>query len=165
MTRILLTAIAAFLSATGAFAQDKDSQKFLTEAIQGNYAESKMGDLAQSNGQSPEVKSYGQMLITDHNAANQKAMDAAKSLGVTPPTEPNAKQKSDYAKMAKMKGAAFDKMFAQHMVLDHRKDIKAYEKAAKKQDAAGQYAQGTLATLKTHLENAQALQTQKSSRR
>src|SRR4029079_1512539 len=94
---------------TPVFAQDKASQKFLTEAIQGNFAEVQMGELAQNNGQSPDVKSYGQMLATDHNAANQKAMEAAKSLGVNAPSGPNAKQKADHDKMARMSGAAFDK--------------------------------------------------------
>jgi putative membrane protein len=173
MTRIFLTAAAMLLSVTAAFAQDKTggkaggkaSQKFLTEAIQGNFAESQMGELAQKNGQSQEVKSYGQMLATDHKAANQKATAAATSQGMNPPAGPNAKQKADYDKMAKMNGAAFDKMFAQHMVQDHRKDIKAYGKAAKKQDAAGQYAQETLPTLQKHLENAQSLQKQKTTAR
>ena len=39
-----------------------------------------MGDLAQKNGQSDEVKSYGKMLSTD-DAANQKAMDASQGTG------------------------------------------------------------------------------------
>ena len=37
-----------------------------------------MGDLAQKNGQSDDVKSYGKMRSGDHGGANQKAMDAAK---------------------------------------------------------------------------------------
>jgi len=165
MKRISLSVAAVLLTATAASAQDKASQKFLTEAIQGNFAEAQMGELAQKNAQSQEVKSFGQMLTTDHMAANQKAKQAATSLGISPPEGPSAKQKADYDKMAKMNGAAFDKMFAQHMVQDHRKDIKDYEKAAKKQDAAGQYAQGTLPALQKHLENAQSLQKQKTSAR
>ena len=69
-----------------------------------------------------------------------------RSIGVTAPSGPNAKQKSDHDKMAKMNGAAFDKMFAQHRVADHKKDIAVYQKASKKQDAAGQYAQVSLPT-------------------
>lgn len=56
------------------------------------------------------------------------------------PTGPNTKQKSDYDSMAKLQGASFDKMFAEHMVADHKKDIAEYEQAAKMQDAIGQYA-------------------------
>jgi putative membrane protein len=59
-----LTAIAGALPLTisAAHAQDKRSQTFLTEAIQGNYAEVEMGKLAQDRGQSDKVKSFGQML-------------------------------------------------------------------------------------------------------
>ena len=65
---IIATALSLFIAPV--LAQDKASQKFLTEAIEGNFAEVQMGELAQKNGQSAEVKSYGQMLATDHNAAN-----------------------------------------------------------------------------------------------
>jgi putative membrane protein len=164
MTRVSIIAAMVLLS-TGAFAQDKAAQKFLTEAIQGNFAEAQMGELAQKNGQSQEVKSYGQMLVTDHNAANRKAMEAAKSIGMNPPAGPNAKQKADFDKMSKMTGAHFDRMFGQHMVKDHKKDISAYNKASKKQDEAGKYAQDTLPTLQKHLEGAQNLQKQKTSAR
>ena len=64
------------------------------EGDSGHYAEAKMGQLAQQNGQSDDVKNFGRMLADDHSAANQKALDAAKSMGVTPPEEPNAKQKA-----------------------------------------------------------------------
>jgi len=144
--------------AAPARAQDKASQDFLTKAIEGNFAEVQMGELAQKNGQSADVKSFGQMLQQDHGAANQKATDAAKKLGVNPPSGPNAKQKADYDKMAKTQGPAFDKEFAQHMVMDHKKDIAEYKKAAKKNDDAGQYAKDSLPVLEKHLQTAASLQ-------
>jgi putative membrane protein len=143
--------------------QDKAASKFLNTAIEGNYAEMKMGELAQSKGQSDGVKSFGQTLVTDHGAANQKAMGVAKSMGMTPPSGPNAKQRADYQKMQGMSGAAFDKAFAQHMVQDHKKAIKDYEKAAKGKGDAAQYASGTLPTLKQHLQTAQSLSSGKAT--
>ena len=161
---ILCAALVGLISAP-ALAQDKASQKFITEAIQGNFAEVAMGQLAQQNGERSDVKSYGQMLVTDHGAANQKAMEAAKALNVTPPSGPSDKQKADKAKMEKQKGAAFDKAFAHHMVADHKKDIAAYQKESKKTDAAGQYAKDTLPTLQKHLDGALALEKNKSAGR
>jgi putative membrane protein len=67
--------------------------------------------------------------------------------------------------MAKTNGAAFDKMFADHMVTDHKKDIAEYEKAAKAKDAAGQYAGNALPTLKKHLETAESIRKQKTTAR
>jgi putative membrane protein len=160
---IPIVASIALLSTT-ALAQDKASQKFLTEAIQGNLAEINMGELAQKNGQAAEVKAFGQMLATDHGAALQNAKEVATSLGVAPPTSPNAKQKADYDKMVKIIGASFDKEFAKHMVMDHEKDIAAYQRASKTKDAAGEYAQRTLPTLRKHLETAHSIQKQPSRR-
>src|ERR1700704_3901780 len=84
------------------FAQDKASQKFLKDAIEGNFAEVQMGQLAQKNGSAEGVRSFGQMLEKDHSDANRKATAAAGSLGVTPPNAPNGKQKADYDHMSKL---------------------------------------------------------------
>ena len=148
---------AATLASGSAFAQA--DQKFIKEAIEGNLAEVQMGQLAQKNGASQGVKDFGRMLETDHGQANTKATSVASALNVTPPTEPNAKQKKDYDKMSKLNGAAFDKAFAAHMVADHKKDIAAYQKASKSknQQVAG-YAGETLPTLQKHLQTAQSLQ-------
>jgi hypothetical protein len=50
------------------------------------------------------VKNFGQMLQADHTAANEKAIDAAKSMGVAPPDGPNAKQKAVTKKCQKCRG-------------------------------------------------------------
>ncbi|MGY4329422.1 putative membrane protein [Bradyrhizobium sp. LB7.2] len=160
MNRIHLslgTAILVAISIANASARDTQSEAFLKKAIEGNFTEVSMGDLAQQNGQSDAVKSYGRMLSTDHAAANQKALDAAKGLGMNPPSGPNAKQKADYDKISKMSGARFDKMFATHMVADHQKDIAEYKKASKSKDAAGEYASGQIDTLQKHLDAAKSL--------
>ena len=138
-------------------ARDSASEAFLKKAIEGNYAEIRMGELAQTGGQSDAVKAFGKMLATDHAAANQKALDAAKALGMTPPTAQNDRQASDLDTMSKMRGAKFDRVFANHMVSDHKKDIAAYKKEAKVKDAGGDYASGQLPTLQKHLDTATAL--------
>jgi putative membrane protein len=155
---VTAAAFSLVLLATGATAQDKASQQFLTKAIEGNLAEVQMGELAQKNGQSAEVKSFGQMLQQDHSTAKDKAMEVAKKLGFSTPSAPNAKQKAAYDTMAKTQGAVFDRAFAHHMVTDHKKDIAEYKKAAKKNDEAGQYAKESLPVLEKHLQTAQSLQ-------
>jgi putative membrane protein len=164
MKTTALAVIALFVG-SAAFAAEKPSEAFLKKAIEGNYAEVQMGQLAQKNGQSDGVRQFGQMLSTDHSAANQKALDAAKSMGVTPPDGPNAKQKADYDKMSKMTGAQFDRAFATHMVADHQKDIAEYRKESKQADAAGDYAKGQIDTLQKHLDTAKSLKSNKTSSR
>lgn len=163
-TAVLFAAAGALVgSSVFAAAADKASSAFLVKAVQGNFAEVQMGELAQKNGQSADVKSFGQMLQSDHSAANEKAMDAAKAMDVKVPAGPNAQQKQAYARMAKLSGASFDKAFAQHMVEDHKKDIQEYQGEAKKSDPAGKYAADALPTLQNHLKTAQALGSEAST--
>src|SRR5438132_6787575 len=61
MIRLLMAgALAGLIVSSPAFAQDKASQKFLKEAMEGNLAEVQMGQLAQKNGGSDRVRSFGQ---------------------------------------------------------------------------------------------------------
>jgi putative membrane protein len=158
-------AMAALLVSGSASAQDKASQPFLTEAIQGNLAEVQMGQLAQKNGSSDAVKQFGQMLVKDHGESNQKAMSVASSMGVTAPTQPNSKQKATYNRLAKLTGNQFDRAFAKDMIADHKSDIRAFEKESTKNDAAGSYAKETLPTLRQHLQAAESLQPTTAGRR
>ena len=140
-------ALLVAMLASSAYAGEKPSQAFLKKAIEGNFAEIEMGKLAQQNGQNENVKKFGQMLSDDHSAANERAIEAAKTMGMSPPDGPNPKQKADYNKMSKMSGAKFDRDFAAHMVADHEKDIAEYKKEAKQADAAGAYAKDQLDVL------------------
>lgn len=157
--------IVAMVFASPVYAGENQSSTFLKKAIQGNFAEIEMGKLAQQNGATEDVKQFGQMLNDDHSAANQKALDAAKSMDVTPPDSPSKKQRSDFEKMSKLSGARFDSQFAKHMVADHEKDIAEYKKASKRDDAAGNYAKAQIEVLQKHLDTAKLLKTTKSSRR
>ena len=157
--------IVALILSTSAYAAEKPGQAFLKKAIEGNYAEIQMGQLAQQNGESEGVKKFGQALSDDHSAANQKATDVAKSMGITLPSGPNAKQKADYDKMSKLTGSQFDREFATHMIADHQKDIAEYKKEANQSDAAADYAKGQIDVLQKHLDTAKALKTRTTSSR
>ena len=162
-TRIVsfLAAVAFASAATVASAAGSsvtvDSEQFIKEAIQGNLAEQKLGQLAQDRGGSEAVRSFGATLKSDHSEAYREATQAAHSMGVMPPSEPSAKQQATYDKLAKLSGDQFDRTFARDMVSDHKKDIAEYEKETKASDEAGSYAKQTLPKLREHLQMAQKL--------
>jgi putative membrane protein len=141
-----------------------DDSKFLQEAIRGNMAEVKMGELAKERAQSKDVRDYGQMLIDDHSKANEKAMAVARNMSVTAPTEPTAKQKQEHDMMAKLSGSEFDNMFMSHMVQDHQEAIGKYTAQAQSGDSskATDYAKDTLPTLRSHLSKAQSIESKLS---
>jgi putative membrane protein len=145
-------------SAMAAFAASRADQTFITKAIQGDMAEVQMGQLAQQKGGSDAVKSFGQMLVNDHQANQQQAEQVAAQIGVTPPSSPSAKQKADYKKLSKLSGRQFDRRFALMMVMDHRRDIAAFQHQARNtHDPVGQFAAKTLPTLHKHLDAAEKL--------
>jgi putative membrane protein len=71
----------------------KDDQTFLQEAIEGDMAEVQAGKLAQQNGQSEDVKQFGQMLEQDHGKHLEKTQAMAQQMNVTAPSQPSAEQK------------------------------------------------------------------------
>jgi putative membrane protein len=145
-------------SSVSVWAKDTPGQQFITKAIQGNLAETEMGRLAQQKAGSDGVRSFGQMLEQDHSHANEQATSAASSLNVTVPTQPNREQKAAYERISKLSGNRFDREFVKHMVTDHRKDIREYQREARRSDGqVSEYAQTTLPVLQKHLETAQSL--------
>jgi putative membrane protein len=161
MKDLLALAIAgAAFSALSVSAQAPDEQKFVTDAIRGNIAEVKVGELAQQRGQSKEVREYGEMLSKDHSKSLQKSNDLAKKMGVAAPTEPTAQQQQKYEALSKLSGTEFDTTFLSQMVRDHQEEIAKFSSQAQSgsKPEVSTFAQETLPTLRMHLEHAQSIQ-------
>jgi putative membrane protein len=141
----------------------KTDKEFLSDAVQANLAEISVGELAVKKGKSEDVRSYGQMLVTDHSGANAKATALAMKHDVTAPTEPKADAKAMHDKLAKLSGDAFDKEFARDMVEGHKKVIQEFEEQAKGSGDVANFAKDTLPTLQKHLATAQSLSSGKAA--
>ena len=147
-----------------ALAEDSASQAFIKKAIEGNLAEIALGQLAQQKAAAEPVRQFGRMLMSDHSQANDKAKQAATSMGVAPPTQPSAEQQATFQKLSGESGADFDRDFVAEMVKDHEHNIAEFQKEANEaKDAASQYATDTLPTLQKHLSMAQSLATTSGS--
>jgi hypothetical protein len=97
-----------------------------------NMAEIEGGKLAQSKGQSAEVKAFGQQMIDDHTANLKEVQALAQARGVTLPTEPDAKHKAMAAKLEKMSGADFDKAYMKQAGVQDHKTVHSKLMAASK---------------------------------
>lgn len=143
---------------TAALAADKLSQVFIRDAIQRNLADIQMGQLAQDKAESADVKSYGQMLVTDQSASNEQAEKVAEQIGVEVPTETSINQKALYDQMSKLSGPAFDRAFIKAMIADNKMNIPRFQNEAKKKgDPVAGFANQTLPILEKQLEAAQKL--------
>jgi predicted outer membrane protein len=122
---------AAGAAASGAKLSSAD-QKILKDMAMADMAEIEGGKMAQSKGQSSEVKAFGQQMIDDHTANLNEVKALASARGVTLPTEPDAKHKAMAAKLDKMSGADFDKAYMKQAGVQDHKTVHAKLKTASK---------------------------------
>jgi len=125
-----MCAIALALSAAGTYAQsaggqgeeskvgrrsqtgqgsETQSKQFVEKMLSANMAEIQLGQLGVQQATSADVKSFAQMMVTDHTKANQELMPLAQQLGVQAPATLDAKHKAIADKLAKLHGAEFDR--------------------------------------------------------
>ena len=91
----------------------------MKKAARGGMMEVAMGKLADQNGQSEDVKSFGKRMVTDHSKANEELKSIAEKKGVKLPSkEPSEKWSSD-------------KAYMNMMVVDHEKDLAEFQAEAK----------------------------------
>lgn len=106
-------------------AQDK---KFLKMATKGSNFEIKTGHLAAEQGQSEDVKQFGQWMVQQHTQLNDSMIPVWKDLGMSPPTSLTPKDQAEYQKLASLHGNAFDQAYIKTMLHDHRMDLAAFKK-------------------------------------
>ena len=96
---------------------EKD-KTFMKKAAKGGTMEVAMGNLAEKNAQSDDVKSFGKRMVTDHSKANDDLKSIASQKGVQLP-----------AKEPKLKWTS-DKAYIDMMVKDHEKDLTEFKEEA-----------------------------------
>jgi putative membrane protein len=126
-------------------ARDK---KFMANAAKGGEMEFNWGKLAAQNGQSEDVKKFGNRMVTDHSKANSELMALAKEEGVKlPAAKEPGKWKSD-------------KDYMDAMVKDHEKDLAEFQDEAKNgtDPDVKQFAEKTSKIVSEHLQMAKEIQ-------
>jgi putative membrane protein len=93
-------------------------KSFMMNAAKGGMMEVEWGKLAAQNGQSADVKKFGNRMVTDHSKANSELMALAKEEGVSlPAAKGPGKWKSD-------------KDYMDMMVKDHQQDLGEFQREA-----------------------------------
>lgn len=134
-------------------------RKFMDKAAQGGMAEVELGQLAQQNGQSADVKAFGKRMVDDHSKANDQLKQLAAQKGVSLPTSLDSKDQATKDKLSKLQGAAFDKAYMKDMVADHKQDVAEFkhESMAAHDPDLKNWAGQTLPTLQSHLQEAEKI--------
>jgi putative membrane protein len=69
-------------------------------------------------------------MVGDHGRSNQEMLALAQRKQITPPGGIGAEQQQVYDNLAKLRGNAFDRAYAQAMVQDHQEDLRTYQEEA-----------------------------------
>jgi putative membrane protein len=135
---------------------DTPDKEFVMKAAQGGMAEVMLGQMASSKGTSPDVKNFGNRMVSDHGKANDELKQLAQNKGLALPADADKESREFADRLAKTSGKEFDKEYINNMVDDHEKDVNEFEKASKeaRDPDLRAWAAKTLPTLQDHLKMA-----------
>lgn len=143
------------MSSSGKLAHS--DRRFVTKAADNSQAELQIAQLAAQRATNPEVKSFAKMLVDDHTKANSELMSIASQKSVK--VDMDDSKDRTYNRLNKKSGSEFDQEFVEHMIDEHEKDIKMFEKASSdaKDPQVRSFASKQVSSLRQHLQQAQSL--------
>jgi putative membrane protein len=139
--------------------KEKDAQ-FLINASLMNLEEIQLGQLAQQNGKTKEVKQLGQEMEEAHTEAQRDLTALAEFKNISIPITPTDDAMATYTMLNDKTGDSFDEAYTDKLVNRHKDAIKIFEKAADdcRDVDIKEWARNTLASLRTHLYHSQDCQ-------
>jgi putative membrane protein len=113
-------------------AQTVSEAQIASIVVTANQVDIDAGKLAASKGTNPEIKKFGQQMVTDHTGVNKQATALVTQLKVTPAdnaTSQSLKAGGDknIANLKNLKGAEFDKAYIDNEVTYHQAVIDAID--------------------------------------
>jgi len=132
-------------------------RRFVTKAADDGKDEVSLAQLAAQRASNTEVKNFAQKLVSDHQSVNSELTQIAGQKNVKIDTDDDKDRM--YKRLSKKSGAEFDQEFVEHMIDEHEKDIKLFEKAASdaKDPDVKSFAAKHVDHLREHLQQAQGL--------
>lgn len=135
-------------------------KSFIKDAAVGGLFEVEAAQVASERARDPAVRTFAEMLATQHGAANSELKQLAGSRNVDLPGELPMLKQHAVDKLRKTPPEKFDHEFVNEVgIKDHEKDIKRFEKASRevKDPEVRAWAEKTLPTLRRHLDEARRL--------
>ena len=129
----------------------------MNKAADNGESEVHAAQLAAQRATHPEVKNFAQKLVDDHTKVNSELTSLASQKNVK--IDMDDDKDRAYKRLNKKSGSEFDQEFVEHMIDEHEKDIKMFEKAASdaKDSEVRAFASKHLGDLREHLQMAQSL--------
>jgi putative membrane protein len=106
------------LGAPGLTGRQMVDKEFLRTATEEGIADVKLGQLAGEKG-SPDMKTFAQKIVADHEAMNKDLAKVADSLGVLLPGKMSKDDQAEYDKLNGLSGKAFDTEYLTFILKAH----------------------------------------------
>jgi putative membrane protein len=165
MIKATLVTVAVVALATPAWSQQTPAlptHEFVKVAAQTDEFERREGHLAATQGGSPRVRDFGQMMVTDHTKTTEALKAALKKAGMpVPPLPPlSHEQTQNVAKLHGLHGADFDKAYIAEQVSVHEKALGVMQgySAGGENAVLRKAAADTVPVVQHHLEMARQIQ-------
>lgn len=154
-TVITSTEVSEPTAATGEVTIDE----FAMRAASDSLAEIALGQLALRKAGNAEVRSFAQMMVSDHGAASQQLASIASARNLAVPTELAPEAAASRDRLEALSGGEFDREYMRTMIDEHQKAVDLFTRAsAAGFDAAfADFARSSLPALQSHLEQAQRI--------
>lgn len=149
-----LLALIALLPAFALAATENPDHDFYTKAAAGGMQEVEMAKLAEQNAKSAQVKSFAEMMVKDHTAANDKLKNLAATKGVPLPEELSTTQKASVDTLKMHSSSDFDDAYIKAQIDAHEDTVALLQKEISngKDADARAFASKMLPTVQQHLE-------------
>jgi putative membrane protein len=149
------TAVGTAAAVTGPASTDA----FVTNAAISDMYEIQAGQIAQTKGQSAEVKAFGAQMVTDHTALSNAMKPLIIKAGKTPPAGLDERRKGLIDNLNAAAPAAFDKVYITQQEAAHEEALTLMQGYADHGDDAGLKggAAKALPKIKAHLNHVQGL--------
>src|SRR5260370_15515186 len=124
--------LALFFGLSAAQAAGPTDPQIAAIVVTANQVDIDAGKLALSKAKSPDVKTFAQLMITDHSGVNKAATELVQKLHVTPESNPTSQslQKGgddNLAALKRLSGSAFDRAYVDHEVVYHHTALDAVD--------------------------------------
>jgi putative membrane protein len=122
-----------FVGVSVGSAQAINDAQIASIVVTANQVDIDAGKLAHARSSSESIKTFAQLMVTDHTGVNKTAVELVTKLKVTPQdnaTSQRLKTGGDkhLAHLKTLKGAAFDKSYVDHEVAYHQQVLDALDK-------------------------------------
>ena len=129
----LIVAASLLLLPLTASGQGVTDAQIAAIVVTANQVDIDAGKLAVERASSDKVKTFAQLMITDHSGVNKAATELVTRLKVAPEANPTstalqAGGDKNLAHLKTLKGAAFDKAYVDHEYAYHQQVIDALDK-------------------------------------